>query len=219
MRHHWITIVLLPLLWGSCRPQKTTQALGDRAATERELSVWSNFWLAPARVAPPTIDWERSESKVGELTASVTPFRAEDARWNQWPGELFRLFNNRAGFFFEVEVSGSEALRWVPELTKLVVNGGQSTLYPAHRADEMLVPLAQAALAQESMVLSGDFVDRHRAAGPFRSAYLPLEISDEVLSGIVCFPMADPEMHVVKIEVVIAVASGQSSHQLTWTLD
>ena len=70
----------------------------------------------------------------------------------------------------------------------------------------------RAALLQEGFGLDGDHVERTRAAGPFRAAYLPLGTAQAPLHGVIGFPLSDPERHVVALRVTVGVQGPDGAH-------
>jgi len=205
--------VFSAFLLGSCRPRAwDVQHPAEQEAAREELERFERLWLKPARIAPPNIPFERREQVDGQVTVAVRPLRPEDADWNTWPGAVARLFNNRAALLFEVEVVGRGPLKWLPDATSLELNTEGDPLGPARTPDELLLPLLRAALVQEQWALEGDLVERTRAAGPFRTAYLPTDAARSPLRGVVGFPLRDPELHVVALQVTIAVEAPDGPH-------
>lgn len=208
-------ILLVSLV--SCAPRaKDVDPLSQRIVVAEDLSRFERYWLAPARIAPPTVAFEWREATADGLEARVRPLRPEEAEWNSWPGGHSRLFNNRAALLFEVVIEGSGPLRWVPEASTLELNDEASRIPAAASPDELLVPLLRAALVQEQYGVEGDLVDRTRGAGPFRARYLPLSATRPRLEGIVAFPLEEPEQHVVAFRLTLRVHDGAGSHDLTW---
>ena len=210
---------LAPLLVaiGSCAPRsRGVDPVAERIVVTEELSRFRRYWLEPARVAPPTVDFEWREATSGDVTTRIRPLRPEDAEWNQWPGDGYRLFNNRAALLFEVEIDGDPPLRWVPERSTLELNDAGTPLLAAATPDDLLVPLLRAALVQEQFGTDGDLVDRTRAAGPFRAAYLPLSASRPQVKGVIAFPLEAPEQHVIAFRVRLRVHGADGGHDLTW---
>ena len=191
----------------------------ERADVEEELDAFRAYWLAPARVAPPTIDFEERLAEAGPVQGSALPIRAEEASWNTWSGDESRLFNNRAAHLFRVEVRGPGPLRWVPGGTSLELNVEGDGLRPAPAADDVLGPLLIWAKAQAEWTADGDLVERTRAAGPFRSAYLPLSAEDSPLEGLIAFPIDEPDHHVVALRLTVEVEAAGVRHQLSWLYD
>lgn len=189
----------------SChRPSFRIQEQEDQEATRRELERFERQWLAPAGIAPPAVRDGSQAIAQGSLQVQAAPLRPEDAPWNAWPGPTSRLFNNRAGLFFAVQATGPNGLRWVPEHTTLEIDS-EGSLSPADSADALLVPLITAALAQERAGLPGDLVDRTRAAGPYRSAYLPQSATTGSLQGVIAFPLPDPDQQIVAMRLTLSL--------------
>ncbi len=197
----------------SCkRPAWDVSLPADQASAQEELVAFERSWLEPARIPPPTVTLEEKEAADGAVVVRVNPLRPEDAAWNTWPGSTLRLFNNRAALLFEVTVEADGPVRWIPEATGLELNEVGNPLRPAQTADELLVPVLRAALLQEGYGLEGDYVERTRAAGPFRSAYLGLDAAPAPMHGVIGFPLADPDKHVVALRVTIALQGPDGAH-------
>ena len=171
-----------------------------------DLDRFVHAWLAPARIAPPTIDFVSMQAEAGGISGSVTPLRPETAAWNQWTNGELRLFNNRAGLLFEVKLQSDQAVRWIPERTHLVLDD-ETRVPSTARADELLIPLMRMALTEERWVIPGDLVARTRAAGAFRAAYLPMSGSKEV-AGIVAFVLPRPDQQVTRVSLHLALLRG-----------
>ena len=210
---------LLLTLVAGCPRGQTVRPATDRAAAAEQVELFRDFWLNPARVAPPTIDFEERAIEDNGLRAFARPLRPEDATWNQWPAAGLRLFNNRAVYLFVVSIEGEGPLQWLPESTHLSLNGGDPILPPSPSPEELLEPLLQAALLEERYVLTGDLVERARAAGPFRAAYLPLSAESGSLTGVIAFPLSDADRHVVRQELVVGVRRADVDVHLAWIYD
>ncbi|MBW1877969.1 MAG: hypothetical protein JRI25_03475 [Deltaproteobacteria bacterium] len=201
----------------SCRPRAwDVQHPTEQEAAREELERFERLWLNPAHIAPPNIPFERREQTDEQISVAVRPLRPEDADWNTWPGDAARLFNNRAALLFDVEVVGRGSLKWVPEATSLELNTEGDPMRPAHAPDEVLLPLLRAALVQEQWALKGDLVERTRAAGSFRAAYLSTEPARSPLRGVVAFPLRDPERHVIALRITVAVEAEDGPHQFSF---
>lgn len=211
-------VVLVALLAGCVRRGAFAPAPADRAEAAAELEQFEAYWLAPARLAPPTIPFEPQQTAIDGLSVTVRPLLPEDANWNQWRGGELRLFNNRAALMFDVEVAGEGRFRWLPEATRLVINGGRATLPAAASPDELLVPLMRGALLQESAALDGDLVERTRAAGAFRSAYLASADSGAPAHGVIAFPLGGVE-YIVDATLVFEVLTPSGRRNATYTFD
>lgn len=206
-------------LAGSCgrppapfaEPTGQGQAIASTEAFRRD-------WLAPAKIAPPTIDFVPVQVIRGSLTITATPALPEEAAWNAWPGPEARLFNNRSGLMFVVTTSGEGPVRWLPDASLVRVNRATTALAPSATPDELLVPLLGAALEAERHVVDSDLVDRTRAAGPFRAAYLSTASEVPPTTGVVVFPLEDPEAQVVHVELTLAfdTPAGAATYTFTW---
>jgi hypothetical protein len=201
----------------SCkRPAVDVMVPTDQSAVAEELSAFERTWLEPAKIPPPTVTLEPRTLEEGAVTVTVNPLRPEDAAWNAWPGPTVRLFNNRAALMFEVTVDGGGRVAWLPDRTGLELNEVGNPLPPAHTPDELLVPVLRAALLQEGYGLEGDAVERTRAAGPFRTAYLPLGPVDSPMTGVIGFPLLEPDRHVVAFRLTLAVLAPDGTHTLSF---
>ena len=186
--------------WGCGRGPRTSVppvSAVRQAAVSRELHRFSQWWLAPARLPPPSLS-RTAAVVVGDLSATAEVVVPEDADWNQWPDGV-RLFNNRAAVVFRVVLrhQGGDALSWRPDQTFVEVNRPGNPLPAASTAEDMLRPLISAALQQERWVLEGDLVARTRGAGAFRAAYLPAQPATP-LDGLVAFAVP-PEWEPVPV--------------------
>jgi hypothetical protein len=212
--------IISAFIAASCRPRAwEVQHPAEQEAAREELEDFQRLWLKPARIAPPNIPFERRTQQDEQLSVTLLPLRPEDADWNTWPGATARLFNNRAALLFEVEVVGKGPLTWAPEATALELNTEGDPLGPARTPDQVLLPLLRAALVQEQWALQGDLVERTRAAGPFRAAYLPTESARSPLRGVVAFPLRDPELHVVALRVTLAIEAVDGPHRFSFLFE
>lgn len=212
-------VLLGASLAGSCgRPPAP---FAEDAGQEQAIASTEAFrrdWLAPAKIAPPTIDFVPVQVTRGSWTITATPALPEEAPWNAWPGPEARLFNNRSGLMFAIATSGEGPVRWLPEGSRLRVNHAPTALAPSATPDELLVPLLGAALEAERHVVDSDLVDRTRAAGPFRAAYLSTAAEVPPTAGVVVFPLQDPEAQVVYVELTLAfdTPAGPTTFLFTW---
>jgi hypothetical protein len=212
------TLLCAVLIAISCaRSRHQPPPAAERREGEDELARFHAYWLAPAHVAPPTIPFEPRTRAEEAWTLAAQPARPELAAWNQWQGPDARLFNDRAGYLFEIAVDGPGPVRWVPEKTRLWLNGRAIELRPAASPEDLLGPLLSAAVQQERDLLDGDLVDRTRGAGAFRSAYLPVSEQPR-LAGALIFPTDEPDRHVTDLELVLALdtPSGLKTFSLSW---
>ncbi|MBT3221019.1 MAG: hypothetical protein HN348_18190 [Proteobacteria bacterium] len=219
-------LVFVALLLTSCGGRKRIPPVSavEQAEAREALGEFVEYWLAPANIAPPTIEFSEKTVQSGRVSGTAKPLRPEDAPWNQWSDETSRLFNNRIGYFFEIrlDIDGTEEIRWLPNQTWLEINEPGGALRPATKADELLGPLQNAALHEIGLVLEGDLVDRTRAAGPFRASYLPSS-GEGSLSGTVGFPHKNPstdaDRHVVGVQLMVEVEVGDEAFDLVWVFD
>jgi hypothetical protein len=197
----------------------------DKLALEKDLLAFETYWLSPAKIAPPTVSFEREVLELDGISAYAQPLLLEDATWNQWDGLGYRLFNNRLGIAFEVGVVVEDAettINWLPESTFVELNSEADLNYASASADLLLGPLHSAALRQQQGGLEGDLVDRLRAARPFRSAYVPIE-SPGVWEGVIVFPefeAAQSDIRIVgAVRLTVALNIEGIRRILVWTLD
>jgi hypothetical protein len=123
------------------------------------------------------------------VEATARLIRAEEAPWNGWVDGGPRLFNNAAALVIEVSVRAEGELAWAPDVTRLELNDERTAILAASSGELLLADLLLNAFLEERWALDGDLVDRTRAAGPFRAAYLPLVGVDGALDGVVAFPL------------------------------
>lgn len=190
----------------------------------QQLTNFEEYWLHPAKIAPPTIPYDPVSLEVDGMVAYAQPFLLEDADWNSWEGTGFRLFNNRLGLGFRVGISGDAdaAILWRPESTFVEINTEDDINYASMSADAMLGPLHAAALDQERGGLDGDFVDRLRSAHAFRDAYVPASAEGE-WTGVIVFPETQPGRSDVRIagdvRLTVTVQVGPERRIFVWTFD
>ena len=190
-----------------------------RKSMIKSLSEFEDFWLGPARIAPPTIEYISQTTKQKGIEVTIEPLLAEDQHWNQWPDESLRLFNNRAAHLFAFTVRGTGPLKWVPDKTRLHLNWPEISLEPALRADDLLEPLRKVALTEQQWMISTRYTKRHRSAGTFRSKYLPLDSRPNKISGIVAFPIADDSRHIVAMQIDFVVQTSRGPVSFSWIYD
>jgi hypothetical protein len=209
-------VILSALVLSSCaRHHAAVVAPEDRDAIAAELARFQDWWLAPARIAPPTIPWETRTATSGSWTATATPFLAEDAAWNAWP-EGARLFNNRVGYLFAVTIDGPGPLRWVPDGTTLRLNAAGAPLVALPSPEALLTPLVGAALQQEHWLVDGDLVERTRQAGAFRAAYLSAAPAHDHVEGVIVFPAVDADSQVISMALDLAIDNRGSRRVFHW---
>lgn len=190
-----------------------------RLSVNNSLLDFEEYWLNPAKIAPPTISFSPKTVKKNGWVATIQPVLAEQQSWNRWPGNGFRLFNNRAAFLFKVTIEGTGSIQWKPEQSVIRVNYPQEVLTAAHTADELLAPLRKAAVTEQEWILNTEFGKRHRGAGTFRTAYLPSDPRTHQISGIVAFPVVAASTHVVVIEVDLTVQTAKGEYTFSWMYD
>ena len=216
MRHFFLFASLI-LMSCKARPARITDA-GERKAIAEDLEWFRATWLAPARIAPPTVPRDEVATQTGELAGTARLLLPEEASWNRWSTPGGRLFNNRIAHLFEVDVTAPGPVRWIPEETRLEVNRADTVHRAARSSEELLLPLMRAAIDEERAVLDGDLVARTRAAGGFRSAYLQLA-GEGGLAGIIAFPNETNTEHVTAMRLTISFEHEGNRIPLVWTLD
>ena len=172
----------------------------------------------PAIIAPPTVSMEPVESGDDHLRVRARYVPVEQASWNRWTHGV-RLFNQRAGYLFELDVEGSEPLTLNYADTTLERNVEGAALTAEQDLEVFLLPLQSAALHASSLLLDVDFADRARAAGEFRSAWLTADSSQRRLQGLVGFRAEDTERHVTAMRLTLAVQTPAGPRQIALTWD
>jgi hypothetical protein len=211
--------LFLALNLGSCTPKPARIApAGERLAIAEELQWFRETWLAPARIAPPTVPRRAVETTNENIRATAQLLLPEEASWNTWDTPGGRLFNNRAAHLFEVVIEGEGLLRWIPTETLLELNTEGNAHRASRSSEDLLMPLFRAAIDEERAVLDGDLVARTRAAGPFRSAYMPSE-ANGLLRGLIAFPNSTNTLHVVAMRLTVVIEREGRRVPLVWTLD
>jgi hypothetical protein len=226
----WFLVALTVI---ACQTRATRVVVGEeRAETEDVLEQFVAWRLAPAQVAPPTLTRRTALATTPDVSGTVELLLAEDEPWNQWPGRTARLFNNRAAHLFQVELVADGPITWLPERTQLELNEPGNVLRPAASQEELLEELLFWAYHQERQVLEGDLVERTRAAGALRDAYLPRSANDGMLTGILAFPLeitpeterflgdGDPaDYHVVAMRLTLGLIGPDGRQQLVFELE
>ena len=217
LRFATVALCLLPLL--SCgKGRRGSLAAQPDPTIESDLAAFAEGWLAPVRGPLTLMTQDPVHASVGDVRASARPLRPQQAEWNRWPDGSARLFNDNAGWLIEVQVTGPHRLRWLPVGTGLELNDPGDGLRPAHTPDELLQPLLIGALEQERNFLDGDLIERTRAAGPFRAAYLPLVDQEQVLEGVIAFPVpgAPPQARAMRLTLAVAVDDRPQQMVFVW---
>jgi hypothetical protein len=229
---------ILPALLGFVAIAASNGCGGRRAAviapatsagTADVLERYQAHRLAPARVAPPTLSSRTFAFDDGVVRGRLTLVLAEDQPWNRWSDETARLFNNRGAHLFRLELAPVDArslVRWAPSRTTLELNRAGDPLYAAPTQEPLLEELVFWAFQQERAILDGDLVDRTRAAGELRRAYLSRDIEPQ-LEGLIAFPIARPtpgtpdpsELHVVTMRVSLGLFVDEAFHAVSVLLD
>jgi hypothetical protein len=219
----FLYVMFLPLSCASRRVALFNPS--EQVLLAADLLSFEEFWLHPAKIAPPTIVFDEIILKDKELVTFAEPVLLEDAEWNSWAGEGFRLFNNRLGIAFRVGVQTVDAettISWHPESTFIELNTEGEICYASSNADYLLGPLHSAALKQQQSGIEGDYVDRLRGAHQFREVYVPAN-AQGVWDGIIVFPELEPslsEMRIVgAIRLTVTVNIEGVRRILVWTFD
>lgn len=187
---------------------------------EAELADFVAHALSPARVAPPTIDFEPRVAHVADAVLIATPLRPEDAAWNAWPGPTSRLFNNRAALLFEVRLEPSHPIAVSPAAARVFLGPADEAGLPAAPSpDVLLLPLLRAALVEARWGLRGDLVERTRSAGAFREVWLPSGPLTSPTTGVIAFPLPDPERHMTSVRLELELVDRSGPHRAVWTWD
>lgn len=183
------------------------------------LEAFERHLLAPARIPPPSVERTTETVKDGAVAATVRLVLPEEAAWNRWRDGSARLFNNRVALLFEVKVDGPGPLAWDAHATTLELNDEQTRLTAAPDAEVLLGGLLVHALLAAEWGIETELVDRTRAAGPFRVAYLEPRVERGPLEGVVGFQLWDGtellgDMHVAAMRLRLAVESAGEPHVL-----
>jgi len=187
--------------------------------------AYEAYALRPAGIAPPGIDTTPRRADGDGIWGMAAPIRAEEESWNQWPDGSARLFNNRMAHLFEVSLQGDGLIGWVPEDTSLELNDPSIRLISSGSPEGLLVDLLYFAKTQEDWILDGDLVARTRAAGAFRSSYMPARGSGRI-DGIIGFPISSldapmevADTHIVAERLTVSVTTAQGIRTLVWVFD
>ncbi len=219
-------VSLSAMLLTSCpRHRVPVVAFEAQEEARREVDAYLAYALRPAGIVPPGIDFEPRRADGDGIWGIATPLRPEDAQWNQWPDGGPRLFNNRMAHLFEVHIYGDSLIGWVPEGTVLELNDETTRLVSAPSPEGLLVDLLYYAKSQVDWVLDGDLVARTRVAGPFRSAYMPAQGTEELV-GLIGFPISGhadnaeiAEKHIVAERLTVEVVTPRGIEDLVWVFD
>jgi len=183
------------------------QEVADRlAAFQRDL-------LDPARIPPPSVDRRERTITEGDVSATVRLVLPEEAAWNRWRDGSARLFNNRVALLFDARIDGPGPLAWRPERTTLELNDETIRLTAAPDAEVLLGGLLVHALLAAEWGIDTELVDRTRAAGPFRDAYLEPRVEQGPLEGLVGFQLWDgnellEDLHIAAMRLRLTVEAG-----------
>ena len=181
-----------------------------RTSVRMSLLDFEEYWLYPAKIAPPTISFSPKTVKKNGWVATIEPVLAEQQPWNQWPGDGYRLFNNRAAHLFYVTIDGTGPIQWKSDETKIRINYPEKSLDSAQTADELLAPLRKAAVSEQEWILDTQFGKRHRGAGSFPSDTCH-QTTNASIRGLIAFPVVETSQHVVVIEVDLSVQTAKET--------
>ncbi len=219
-------VLALTLVFAGCVRSPVLPSEADRGEVEVQIRRYRQVLLEPARVAPPSIASEPRTAELGSVTAVARPVRPEEAEWNRWEDGGPLLFNNRVALLFDLDIQGAGLVRWLPGATRVELNDDNTVLEASPSTEPLLGDLLYWAYLEERCALAGDLVARTRAAGPFRSVYLPTAPSRGGLSGVVAFPLLDVEdgelladMHVVALRLTVSVEVDGAPQELSWVFD
>jgi hypothetical protein len=204
------------------RPARPTpseqQEMADRIA------AFSEHLLEPARVAPPSVERGPKRASAGPVTATVELVLPEEESWNRWRDGSARLFNNRVALLFDVRIDGPGPITWDARQSTLALNDEHTVLTAAEDAEILLAGLLVHALLSEEWGVECDLVDRTRAAGPFRAAYLSPSATEAPLEGLLGFQLWNGEealgdLHVAAMRIRLAVEAGGEPHTVEITME
>ncbi len=194
-----LALALIPLLACASRARapSSTALPDERARRFEELRVlFHDAVLARDTVPPPTLSFSASDVTVSGTRVVARPILAESQPWNDWPDGSARLFNDGAGYLWEVSVS--PPARWVAARTSLAVNDTEQTFPAAESADAVIEPLMRTAALEAMIGGVGELNLRVRAADAFRKAYLR---DGAAGTGVVVFPAPSRQIHAVAMEL------------------
>jgi hypothetical protein len=208
-----------PFFATACPRAPTPASPTARQEIADRLEAFEEVLLAPARIPPPSVDRAAKTVVHGDVTGTVRLLLPEEAAWNRWHDGSARLFNNRVGLLFEVRVDGPAPLTWIPHRTTLELNDETTRLTAAPDAEVLLGGLLVHALLAAEWGIETELVDRTRAAGPFRAAYLEPRVEEAPLEGVVGFQLWDGtellgDMHVAAMRLRLAVEAAGEPHVL-----
>lgn len=167
---------------------------------------------------PSTSMAPQSQERDG-VRATVRPVSAEDATWNAWPDGTARLFNDGAGYLWEVVFESQRPVRWIPDQTVLAVNDTDQLFAPAEEPDAVLQHLVQGAMLEDAFGLDGDLGLRIRAADAFRRAYLSDRPVAGEQEGVVLFPAPAFRLHAVALQLTLALDVGGRDEQFVFLFE
>ncbi|MFT5455476.1 MAG: hypothetical protein ACI9K2_001955 [Myxococcota bacterium] len=219
-----ITCILLT----SCvKHQLPVVSVGEQDRVRSDIASFRQYALEPAGIAPPAVRTTEQRATSGGLDMLARLVPAESASWNAWPDGTARLFNNRVAHTIEIEISGDGAIGWIPSATTLELNDPETVLLAAPNPEVLLNDLHLLALQAERQLLDVELAERTRAAGAFRSAYLP-PAGARSLQGVVAFPLwsAEPgqqtalaELHVVAMRLTLTVVDGDGPRSVEFVYE
>ena len=203
----------------TCRPLRpTTLDITDRAQAQQQLDRFRDLWLYPAHIPDPPVDLSNRTHREGLFEVTVHPIRPEAAFWNQYAGSELRLFNNRAGWFFEVAATGNGSVRWVPTGSKLEINTATDVRFPFVSPETLLEPLIEHARLQEEWMLDGDLHLRAGRAREFRASYLSAAERTSI-HGVVGFGRLMDPGPIHSMRLTMAFQDDDGLHRVQWVFE
>ncbi len=207
-----LAVLSSPFSLTACTRAPPPASPAARQEVADRLDAFERHLLEPARIPPPSVDRAERTVAEGGVSATVRLVLPEEAQWNRWRDGSARLFNNRVALLFDVRVDGPGPLTWHPERTTLELNDEHIRLFAAPDAEVLLGGLLVHALLAAEWGIETDLVDRTRAAGPFRDAYLEPRVEQGPLEGVAGFQLWDGkellgDMHVAAMRLRLVVES------------
>lgn len=205
---------------GGLNPREQAWIAENRGDLIERLDRERRAWLQPHRTAPPNVSFAPQTRERGDLRVTVRPLLAEDQPWNLWPDGEARLFNDTAGYLYQVDIASPSPVRWVEEATELAVNTTDRTFPAASGPETLLTDLARLAGMMRLLDADEDLTLRLEHADAFRDAYLsPLPIAGE-RSGVLVFPAPTVSIHAVAMQLTLGLqATGGPVERLTFLFE
>ena len=181
------------------------EAPTERQAFEAATAALARDYLHRDTVPGPVVSGAPQTQEQGGLAVTVTPVRAEDQRWNDWPDGTARLFNDAIGYLWRIELRSDRQTRWSPAHTQLAVNDSELTFLPIAEPDDLLMHLMSGAMLETRVGAPANLSLRMRSADDFRQAYLGTDPRSGVREGVLVFPAPTRNLQAVAMELTLGV--------------